>query len=240
MSVTLAQVINQARDEHPALSVAAAPPTLAPRQVTKYARDLYESIAVRVPGFLTTSVALALPLANFTAGQNLTALIPGGWKDLLDLTFTYNTGGTPPAQVKATGVPYEQRDLCQPLPSWTLAGDVLYLLGGPNDYTSYAGGTLTYTPAPVTLSQPTDLVCQSGGLPDDALDCLALMLAAFYLGRLVEDPGNAVSEKTFNRVAASAGAARTAFLRRIYRLTQRQNYRIRDVMGRSSGRGGMF
>lgn len=240
MSVSVATVVNQARDVHPGLSPAAAPVNVAYRQLTRFSRDLYENIARRVPGYLVTSANIALPLAAFPNAGTLTSLIPGGWKDLLDLVFTYSTTPVTPAQtVTAKFVPYEQRDMPQSVPAWSVEGDQIVFLGAVTDYTSFSSATLTYTPAPPMLAAPTDLVCQSGGLPDDALDCLAAMLAAFWLGRLVDDPSNAVTEKTYIRAAGEAGALRAAFLRRIWALSQRQSYRVRDVMGMQDG-GAVF
>jgi hypothetical protein len=59
---------------------------------------------------------------------------------------------------------------------------------------------------------------------------LAAMLAAFYLKRLVDDPQYKVTAATAALYAADAASERKGWLTRIFRLTQRQEYLIRDVM----------
>lgn len=232
MSVTIAQILNEARDAHPSLAAAVTPPPLAIRAVSRFVRDLYETIATKVPGFLIQSTTIAMPIPVFANGVNLTTQISGGWKDLLDLSFGANDGSGL-TYIKGRALPYEQRDMsCGP--AWTFAGNVIYFVGSESSYNQFSSALLTYTPMPPQFTALTDTI--PAPLPDDCLDCLAAMLAAFLAGRLVDDPNFVVSAQTWAVLGTIAGTQRKAFLTRIFRLSQRQDYVIRDVMGTGSAR----
>lgn len=227
MTLLASNVILHARDLHPSLSAMNAPNPLAFRALTRMVDSINEEIARRVPGFLETTVTGTFPLASFTLGLNLTTLIPLGWKDLGDLFVTYTASSTTPATtVRASFVPYEQRDMNSPLPTYTLINNSLIFLGSDTDYAAYSAWTLTFTPLGVAVAGLASVI----GLPDDALEPMALGLAAFFLQRLVDDPQYRVTARTADLYASDAKARRSAFLTRIWRVTQRQNFLVRDVM----------
>lgn len=227
MALTAAQVINRARDLHPALSVSNAPRVLAFRQITEQQRDLIAEIARTIPGYLATTVDITLPLAVFDSGSDLSALIAGGWLDLLDLFFTNSANPLPDLAVRGTFAPYEQRDMPQPSPAWTFRGNTIYLLGEAADYTMYSKATLSYTPLGSDLTSDASVFL----LPDDARECLAWDLAVFWLMRLVGLPMANVTGDTVSVYADRARAQRDSFTTRILALGQRQNYSVRNVMG---------
>ena len=227
MALTAAAVLNHARDLHPSLSTVNAPNVLGFRALSRIVSELYEEIAHRVPAFLGVQATVTLPLPVFTAGIDLVALIPGGWKRLLDGFFTYTASSTnPPTTVRGNSIPYEQRDMNCPLPAYTLRSNVLYLLGQASDYTNFSTFVLTYTPASVDISALTDTI----PLPDDARAALVGMLAAFFLKRLIDDPRYTVTAATAGLFTGDAGVERARFLRRIWRTTQNTDYVIRDAV----------
>ena len=227
MALLAADVLNHARDLHPSLSPVNAPDILGWRALSRFLSDLFEEIAHRVPGFLGAQLSTSLPLASFTAGIDLTAAIPGGWKRLMDGFFVYSASTTsPPTMVSGNFVPFEQRDMNGPLPAYTLRSNVIYLLGQDTDYTNFSSFLLTYTPLSVDVVNGTSAI----PLPNDSREALAAMLAAFYLKRLVDDPQYRVSKRTAELYMSDAETERGKFLRRIWRTTQNQNYVIRDVM----------
>ena len=231
MTLTCATVINEARDLHPALSETAAPVPIALRLLGRFTREFTEAIAVRVPSFIAVQATFTLPLASFTAGESLTTLIPGGWKDLTDLFFTWSDPSlTQP--VRSKFVPWEQRDMPTRLPAHTFMNNVLYLLGSDANYTNYSQGVLTYTAMPAAFTTDTATI----PLPDDALSALSALLAAYWLRRLAEDPSfGTVNPATVAAYMADAAEERKRFLTRIFRLTQRQDYVVRDVQGIAGG-----
>lgn len=222
------QVINHARDLHPSLSTTNAPQQLAYRALSRFQRDLVEEITPRVPAYLAVEAVAAFPVSPFDAGISLDTLIPNGWKDLLDGFFVRaGTSPNPGGRVRGTFVPWEQRDMGQRLPAYTFQHNVLFFLGGPSYYANFATFNLGYTPLPADIVNDASPFI----LPPDCREALAAMLAAFYIKRLVGTP-------TFDVDAAGAGIflqdaqdERAKFLTRIWRLGQRQNYRVRDVRG---------
>ncbi len=228
MTVTVAQVDDYMRDLHPALSSSNAPDQLALRALSRFQRDLVREIVVKVPAFLSQQVAVALPLADFDAGIDLSALIPDGWTDLLDGFFRYSTAVPPFRDTRGVFAAFEQRDMPQPFPAWTFQGNVVYLIGVAEDFAQISQFTLHYTgtPAELTTDQATFV------LPDDCKDYFAAALAAFHLKRLVGNPSFNVDRQTAQLYGEDAAELRLQFLSRIFRLSQRQNYSVRNVTGR--------
>lgn len=225
MTITVATIYEHARDQHPALSKANAPELLAPRFCTRLQCALYDEIWRRVPGFLAKKVTFTMPLSVFTDGVVLDTLIPGGWKDLLELRFFRPDTGVPQLGTGSRFMPFEQRDMAGRTPSHTFRDGTLYLLGGPNDYSAYTSAELIYTAQPADLTLMTDAIT----LPPDALETFAYGLAAFYIRRLIGDPQYRVPREAWQVVDSEAKDERKEFLSRIFRFTQRQEYAVRDV-----------
>lgn len=230
MSLTVATIVNNARDLHPALSVQNAPLPIALRAISRFEGDLVRDITSRVPGFLAKQVDVTLPLAVFENGVNLTTLIPAGWLDLTDGFFLYSIAPNPARTKRAGNIPWEQRDMPYMWPAYSVRDNVLYFLGSDANYAQFSKFTLTYTPLPAALATGASVTV----LPDDALDCLAALLAAFWLKRLVGNPAFDVSPGAAELYIAEAAGVRADFLTRIWKTTQRMTYRVRDA---SSGGG---
>ena len=228
MALLAGDVINHARDMHPALSPTNAPAILGYRALSRFQGDLVEQIAARQPGFLAQLLTVALPLATFADGINLTTLISGGWLALEDMFArgTYDTDTTR-WPIRCNNIPWGQRDMVQPWPCFTMRNDVLYLLGTETDWAVMSSLRISYT------AQPADLTADASALvvPLDARESLATTLCAFYLWRLVQDPAYRVPAEMAQTWDEKATTERTRFLARIGRTGQKQSFRVRNVMG---------
>ena len=244
MTLTADDVINRMRDKHPSLSPQNAPQPVALRELTALVQGLYSDIFPRVPGLLAQTVAITLLGVAFdritedgyvrvvesapdstTNGIDLTTVIPDGWLDLLMGEFLYDTTNSTRGPVQATFVPFEQVNHPSQLPAFTLLGNTLFFVGQASIYGNFVQFNVTYTGLPADLSAPTSTV----SLPGDAREPLASMLAAALLGRLIGNPQWEVTADVVGRFEARAAGQRAAFLKRIYRTTQRQIYHMRDV-----------
>lgn len=224
MTLSVADVVNQARDAHAALSPTNAPQPIAIRRLTLFQRTLVTEIVRRVPGFLAQTVTVNLPLTDFDAGIDLSSTIASGWLDLPDGVFTYAQSPSPSRSVPGTFVPFEQRMFQGARPAFTFLNNVLYFIGLATEYTQYASFTLSFTSLPSALVDGNSTFI----LPDDALECLAAELAAVWIQRLVGNPNFDVDGDAAAALRADANRTKAEFLTRIFRLTQRQSYRVRD------------
>lgn len=226
-----ADVANWARNYHPSLSSTNAPQQLAYSALSRFQTAITEDITRRVPGYFAQRFSVVFDASTFVSGIDLSTLVPAGVKDFIDARFLYNQ--TDPAQY-TTGlfVPYEQRDMPHSVPAYTLAGNTLYLLGCTDAnqlasaYSNYSGLTLSVTPIPSDITKDTDTF---PGYPDDVRECLAALLAAFWLRRMVSNPAYNVDRTDADYFDSIAAQERTRFLGRIFQITARQSYYIRAV-----------
>lgn len=231
MTITAGEVINLARDYHPALSTTNAPKQLAYRALTRFMHEIAQKVVVRVPGFLGQVVPVTFDASTFTDGIDLATLIPAGWQDLVDVRFLYDTSN-PQSFVTGLFVPYEQRDIPHPIPAYTLLNNVLYLLG--NDevgqletaYQNYSGCVVSYTPLATPITADAS---ELTGYPDDAKEMFAAMLGAFWLRRLVDDPQYAVQRSTADYFDNVAEGEKSRWLGRVFNVSRKQSYYIREI-----------
>lgn len=221
MALTVAQVWSRTRDSHPALSALSAPLVLGIRECSDYQRDLVRAVIDRVPAFFALRYTVPMPLADFAAGIDLGTAIAAGWLDLPTGRVVDGTGHWRPA----TFVPYEQQDICQRLPAYTLLNNTLFLLGVAGNYAQAASFVLEGTPIPADLTAGSSAFI----LPDDARETLKKMLAVFYLRRLVGNPMYQVTSDVVGEYAADAAHERDLWLDRIFNIARRQRHVMRDV-----------
>ena len=225
MALTVATIINNARDLHPALSVQNAPVPVALRAISRFERGFIREIATKVPAFFAKQVDVALPLAVFADGVDLATTIPAGWLDLTDAFFLYSIAPNPARTKRAGFIPWEQRDMPYSWPAYTLRDNVLYFLGSDANYAQFSTFTLTYTPLPAPLTTEQSVTI----LPDDALDAFAALLAGTWLMRMVGSPAFDVSAGAAQLYLDNGARERAEFITRIWKTTQRQVYRVRDA-----------
>lgn len=231
MTLTVGAVVNWARNYHPSLSTTNAPRQIAYSALSRFQTNLVEDITRRVPGYFGQTAEVTFDASTFANGIDLSALVPAGIKDFIDARFLYS-GSNPQSFTTGLFVPYEQRDMRHPIPAYTLRDNVLYLLG--NDevgqlaqaYQNYTGLVLSYTPIPADVTGDDSTFV---GFPDDVRESLAALLAAFWLRRLVSNPMYNVDRTDADYFDSIAREERARFLGRIYQITQRQSYYIREV-----------
>ncbi len=231
MAITVARVLNRARDQHPALSKVVTPLPLACRYLTDCVQELTGELVTLMPALVALDLEVALPLATFADGIDLTDELPDGWLDPLEGSFTYSANGS---TALAPFIPWEQRNIAQRVPSFTMRNNVIYFLGAEQFYANFSLFTLTYTALPADFDGSSAEI----PLPDDAGIALARILAAWFLGRIAGDPQYRVDRADVARLDAIAAESRERFTDRIWHITQRQSYRVRDVRGGDRGGGG--
>jgi len=224
-TLTAGEVINHARDTHPLLSEANAPSALAYRALSRFQQALVQGIYMRQPAMLAQFYLITFPLDSFTDGVDLRTLIPTGWLDILEGFVQWAGGNQNEWTKRAQQVPWEQRDMPQPWPAYTVFAETLYPLGPESAWTRVASLRLSVT------RQPDDVVDDDTALivPVDAREALATQLQAFYLKRLVGNPQFNVNTDMVSLAMQDAKMRTDEFLDRIARVGQRQSYRVRDV-----------
>ncbi len=236
MTLTVADVIDNARDLHPALSKENVPDRLMVRELTRAVSDLYDQIYPRVPSYLAIPLEVDLTNPSFNwvgvmndvpseaPGLDLTTLIAGGWKDITQGEFWIGSGATARCWWKGVFTPWEQRNVTRRFPSFTLRNNALYFLGSQQQYSRFSMFRLMYT------ANPADAV--KGGsvpLPHDAREPLASRLALFGLMRLVGIPQFKISAQDVAPFSDRAQGERKEFLTAVFRVTQRQQYVMRNT-----------
>lgn len=228
MTLAVADVIDEARDHSALLSETNAPSKLLLRELSRGIRDLFTQIAPRVPEFVALNVSIEMADIDFSTGAavDLATQIPDGWLDLTQIGFTAATAPVPGATIPtpATIVPWMQRNRPARFPAVTFRNDVLYIIGTAAQYGRYGTMQIQYTPNPDALTLGGDVP-----LPADAKDCLGIRLAAFGLGRLQGNPNFDVDKETVAEKKAEAKESRRLFLQRVFRLSQKQDHRMKDV-----------
>lgn len=216
MALLASQVIQAARDAHPAFSPGRVAPPVAWRALLRIYQQLISQVARISPDVLTpTVVTAALPLASHSAGIALGT----GILQPLDTT-AFDTAGNPTAvelvayNVGATAIRH---------PAATLLGTTAFLLGEATWWTAWASVRVRFIAQPaLALTDATTLA-----LPDDALPALSARLAAVMATRLAENGQPLVANA--GQLASDARDAEMAFLERVGAWKRPQTLRIREV-----------
>lgn len=173
MSFTVADVILEARDFHPAFTDRQTPNVVAVRAVNRHAGDLYSDIAARDRAYFTQVEAIAMPLAVFANGYTLTGNVHMPLSGDVYLTEALDS------PLPLGLVPYGNR--YSPKTSWPayLRGDVLHLIGIETDWSGVDHIDFAYIPQRTQLTLSTD----TPALPDEAKKVLVDRLALFMAAR---------------------------------------------------------
>ena len=167
---TAANVIEGAREQHPAFDEYRTPQSVLFRQLNRYTRELYVR-AVEKHSYLTvTTLTVPLPLADFEDGIDL----PAGYVRVIGGEIEHESG----RRADLNLVTARNRNSHNwPYPVY-ISGDVLYLTGASNDWNGLVNVLIDYNPAPVLPALITDAV----PLPDSAERVLTDHLA-FWMCR---------------------------------------------------------
>lgn len=228
MALLVDEILDEARDQHSALSESNAPTELLLRELTRRVREIYTKLAPRMPEFLLETAEVDMSTVDFSTGAaiDLGTLIPGGWLDLPQIGFTWQNQPVPGAgqPVKSTWRPWQQRQMAGKLPAHSFEKNVLHLIGSAQAYAQFGLCLVSYIPIVAPLEEGGTL-----DLPDDAKDFLSLRVAAFGMRRLVGNPQFDVDKEQADDAAARGVDGQKDFQTRVFRLTQRQDGRMRDV-----------
>ena len=233
MSLTAGTVIDSARDFHGALSKQNAPNRLGYPQITRFMNQLMDRLLGRVPAYFAQTYVATINSALLTNGLALSTLSATGVKGLAgDILFRY-TSSSPQRHFPGKFIPWEQRQLYTPVPAYTMANNVIYLLAGTvgfdlgTAYQNFDQMTVSFTPNPAAITADISVLT---GFPDDALEAFASDLAAFLLRRMVGNPSWEVKRGDVDYYDGLAAEARGRFLTRITRgFAQQQSYYVIDA-----------
>lgn len=171
MSWNPEQVINEARDFHPAFTDRQTPEEVALRTVDRYDEELYQKIVERESDFLVSTEEISLPLNDFAAGYTLP-------------DFMEHRGGSVFYQASnARGelhiIPHRSR--LQPgttHPAYIING-TLHLAGDEKDWSHLDKIEFYYVPTRAPLSDMTT----NSTLPDEMKPAVVERLALFMAQR---------------------------------------------------------
>jgi len=188
----------------------------------------------RLPSYFADTYDATIDSTLLANGLALTTLSTTGVKGLAgDIMFRY-TGGSPQRSMPGKFIPWEQRHLYTPAPSYTLRDNTIYLIAGEIGadlglaYQNFDQMTVSFTPDPAAITADDDVLT---GFPDDALEAFASNLAAFLLRRMVGSPSWEVKREDVDYYDSLAIEAHERWLTRITRgFAQQMSFYVQDVM----------
>jgi hypothetical protein len=199
MALDIDSLIEQARDTHPAFDDTMNPDGMLLRYATRLERELVSECYKRRKGVISTVDSIALPLANFSAGEVFP--VAGNEPALFVRGGTVLKDGI--AQSVAFVTEWEHRERPPVFPSFYLLMGVLYLTAREQDWLGWDELQVVYVPQPQPLGPGSVL-----SLPDSVESVVVRELAAFLAERTPAVEGlPAIDRKFFRAMAAEARAA---------------------------------
>ena len=156
MAFTVAQVIEDARDQHESFDAQRTTDLQLLRQLNRYVRQLYYRAIERNSTLYSTALDIELPLADFDAGSVLPemAYYQGGTVHLTGAFFRHEPFNL---------VPWANRFTPNMHNAGFILEGVLYLCGDAQDWTSVDKIVFQYAPEPTALADYVDEVPLSDG-----------------------------------------------------------------------------
>ena len=172
MAFTVAETIEEARDQHPSFDPMRTTDQTLFRQLNRYIRQLYYRAVERDSTLYSTVETITLPLADFAAGYTLPAFryFQGG---------SLTTGGSWRREEVFNVVPWANRFTPGVHSAGYIVQGVLYLCGEAEDWANSEEIRFQYTPEVVVPTALTDNV----PLPDAAMWACVGHLAWFMARR---------------------------------------------------------
>jgi len=205
MHLTVAEVIKQVRDKHPAFTEYRITSAVLARHLSTYERDLVTKAAAVNKFWLVKKKTLYLPVPVFEDGYALPQA-----EHVLEgtVTLTEPTG----AVRKLNVTTYDDRFTPRRWPSAYMLRNILYLMGGEASWADAAQIELRIVPVVVEVTMPNGIFT----VPSRAAGCLVAEGALFCARRLPVEVGPkgiielqtaaASAEKTFLSGIASMSA----------------------------------
>jgi len=177
MAVTVAEIIQGARDHHASLDPHAHPDSIFIRWIDRYHKRLVGKVIQINPDQICLFQTITLPLSDFDAGEAAVA----AHHYLSGKAFFRNTTDLWDRLEK---IRWESRGRHVHAPVYSIVNDTIRLHGVAADWTQYSSLELRYIPQTTILDDDTDPII----LPDAALDCMTLGAAHFAMRRQPEQP----------------------------------------------------
>ena len=177
MAVTVAQIIEGARDHHTSLDPFTHPDAVGVRFADRYHKRLVLRVVQINPDLLAQFDDVTLPLADFDTGQAADA----HHQYLSGKAFYLNNSDL---YDRLELLPWEARNRGVHFPAYSLVNGNIKLHRTANDWTMYGSLEIRFIPMTATLTGLTSAIV----LPDTALDCMATGLAYFWMRRQPEQP----------------------------------------------------
>lgn len=220
MTLVVRTVLEHARDFHPAFAPERSPDAVGRRALARYQQAFVRRVigAGRAQALVPSSHDVALPLADFAAGDPL----PAGLLHVSAVT-AIPVGAVDAADADPVELtPLARRYAPGRFPAVLLDGDTLRLLGSEQDWTDYATVRLR------CILVPDDLPTNDATLavPDDALDACAGAVASFWAMRLQGLAGLNVNAA---EIDGRAKVAENGCLDRLLQQAVAEPFRIRAV-----------
>lgn len=222
MSFTASDVVNAARDRHPAFDPKTAPDAVAWRFLQQFARTLASEVVQRKPEALVrTALVTTLPLAAFGAGITIPTRL------IVDDVSVLRSGGVSPTDDAPVRLVHPGQRFTTRAPLFAyLVGDTVQLGGVDTDWMPYTSVTVRYVPVPTVTDGSTALP-----FDDDAMTPCVLALADF-LGQRRQGMSDAPPP---NLWTGEAFAARTTYLTRIQRQGEAEETVVQNAYNDNGG-----
>jgi hypothetical protein len=177
MAVTVAQIIEGARDYHASLDPYIHPDQVLIRFLDRYHKTLVLKVAQINPDELSVFQDITLPLADFDTGEAAEAAHQylSGKAFFLNDTDVWD---------RLEHLPWESRGRRIHQPAYSVLNGFIRLHGTAADWTQYQSLEIRYIPMTTTLAVVTDPIV----LPDTALPCMTAGCAHFLMRRQPDQP----------------------------------------------------
>jgi hypothetical protein len=198
--VTAEEIIEEAREIHPAFTEQQNPDTTLLRFLNRYQDRLRGKVKLRNPSVLAVELEISLPLPDFTKGKAL---------PLYDLLLVGEAHARQDSRADFFIVPYEKRIDPDLWPSGYVRGQTLYLTAVPDAWSDFTRILLPYVP----VAQPLTDLDSEFSLPPTARNALVDNLALFMATRTRNAEGMPALDR--DRIRQDAVASEQEFLSRV-------------------------
>lgn len=217
MALLAGDVIDEARDRHPAFDRNRNPQKVVRRELSRYVGRLLGKIDLIDEAALSLEVSTALPLAIFANGIVLPA----------------NRGVREVVAVDAQGkrypldlIPVGQRsDRTTRVASVWIVNGVLYLNGSAATWLGITSVAVSYTPLAGLVLTDADVL----GVPDNARSTVVEALALFMARRGHTDKDGDIPPIVFQDFVDQSAKAEREFLEEVGDSLSSQTFRVRDT-----------
>ena len=221
MAILAGDVIDEARDLHPAFDKNRNPVKIVRRALSRYVSDLIAKINEIDETAITLEQSTPMPLAVFANGITLPA--NRGVQEVGAVDLQGNV-------ISVDLIPAGQRDQPHKMATAWIINGVLYLNGLAANWNSVASISVRYAPVAGQVLTDADLL----SLPDSARSAVVGALAAFMAKRGQTDKDGDLPPIDVQQFLTDAAKAESEFLTEIGNTLTSQVFRVRDVWPRGS------